>query len=143
VAPDLPPRNWTEGSEEFRIFGRSPGSCASPSSAEMERRLWLATHDEEWKLPNLGPSSLGEAVGWARPDNYPPRNTARKGAPSTRSATCSTSTRSSAAARAIRAGTAPAAARRRSLAILPGASHYDILASPQLVATVEAWPVKL
>jgi pimeloyl-ACP methyl ester carboxylesterase len=28
------------------------------------------------------------------------------------------------------------------LAILPGTSHYDILASPQLVATVEAWLVK-
>jgi hypothetical protein len=25
------------------------------------------------------------------------------------------------------------------LAILPGTSHYDILASPQLVATVEPW----
>jgi len=51
---------------EFLIWGRDP--------PEMERRLWLVTHDEEWKLPNLGPSSLGEAVGWARPDNYPPRN---------------------------------------------------------------------
>jgi len=51
---------------EFLIWGGDP--------PEMERRLWLVTHDEEWKLPNLGPSSLGEAVGWARPDNYPPRN---------------------------------------------------------------------
>ena len=36
VAPlnqdDLLPKNWTGRSEEFRIFGRSPGSCGSPSS---------------------------------------------------------------------------------------------------------------
>jgi hypothetical protein len=39
----------------------------------MEQRLWLATHGE-WALPYIKKSTLGEAVGWARPDDYPPRN---------------------------------------------------------------------
>lgn len=52
---------WT-----FLIWGTSP--------ANMTERLWMATDDEQWAFPRLGQSSLGEAVGWARPDDYPPRN---------------------------------------------------------------------
>ncbi len=37
-------------------------------------RLWLVTHNDEWKIPHLGISSLGEMIGWAMPDYYPPRN---------------------------------------------------------------------
>lgn len=51
---------------EFLIWGDDP--------PDMERRLWLTVHDEKWKLPHFGQSALGEAVGWARPDDYPPRN---------------------------------------------------------------------
>ncbi len=29
---------------------------------------------EDFQLRHFGQSSLGEAVGWARPDDYPPRN---------------------------------------------------------------------
>lgn len=51
---------------EFVIWGSSP--------SDMEQRLWLGVWDEGYRLPHFGQSSLGEAVGWARPDVYPPRN---------------------------------------------------------------------
>ena len=50
----------------FLIWGSSP--------VNMTERLWMATVDDQWSFPRLGQSSLGEAVGWARPDEYPPRN---------------------------------------------------------------------
>lgn len=50
----------------FLIWGSHPAS--------MTERLWMVTDDEQWAFPRLGQSSLGEAVGWARPDEYPPRN---------------------------------------------------------------------
>lgn len=37
-------------------------------------RLWEATTDEAWKIEHLGISALGELVGWALPDKFPPRN---------------------------------------------------------------------
>jgi hypothetical protein len=37
-------------------------------------RIWNATRGEGWKVPHLGPSILGELVGYAQPDRYPPRN---------------------------------------------------------------------
>lgn len=37
-------------------------------------RLWRAHRTDEWKIDGIGLSSLGEIVGWARPDEYPPRN---------------------------------------------------------------------
>jgi hypothetical protein len=41
---------------------------------DMEQRLWMATRDPAWRLEHLGKSTLGETIGWARPDDYPPRN---------------------------------------------------------------------
>ncbi|MBK7823498.1 MAG: hypothetical protein IPJ61_21160 [Tessaracoccus sp.] len=41
---------------------------------DVGERIWDAVHEEDWKLPHLGPSILGEMVGYARPDQYPPRN---------------------------------------------------------------------
>ena len=47
--------------------GLAPGSvCAS--------RIWSAARDEEWRMPHLGVNILGELIGYARPDEYPPRN---------------------------------------------------------------------
>ena len=43
-------------------------------SGEVARRLWNATRDENWSIPHIGLSSLGEIVGWARPNDFPPRN---------------------------------------------------------------------
>ena len=37
-------------------------------------RLWTAAHDPAWKIRRLGLSILGELIGYARPDQYPPRN---------------------------------------------------------------------
>jgi hypothetical protein len=51
---------------EFVLWGTTP--------SDMEQRLWLGVWGDEYQLPHFGQSTLGEAVGWARPDNYPPRN---------------------------------------------------------------------
>jgi hypothetical protein len=42
--------------------------------SDMEHRLWMAIDSEEWSFPHFGRSCLGELIGWARPDLYPPRN---------------------------------------------------------------------
>lgn len=49
---------------EHVIWGNGP----------IERRIWDGVESEIWSIPNLGFSALGEIVGWARPDDYPPRN---------------------------------------------------------------------
>ena len=51
---------------EFVLWGNSP--------SDMEERLWLGVWSDDYSLDHFGRSSLGEAVGWARPDDYPPRN---------------------------------------------------------------------
>lgn len=50
----------------FVLWGTSP--------ADMEQRLWLGVWSEDYRIAHLGQSTLGEAVGWARPDDFPPRN---------------------------------------------------------------------
>lgn len=42
--------------------------------AEAAVRIWDGTQKAEWRLPHLGPSILGEMIGYARPDEFPPRN---------------------------------------------------------------------
>lgn len=37
-------------------------------------RIWNAIRSDQWTIPHIGLSSLGEVVGWARPDDFPPRN---------------------------------------------------------------------
>jgi hypothetical protein len=44
------------------------------SEDQLPQRLWLAVHDPQWKIEGLGVSALGELVGWALPDHFPPRN---------------------------------------------------------------------
>ncbi len=41
---------------------------------DVPSRLWETTQSRRWRLPHLGISSLGEMVGWAMPDHFPPRN---------------------------------------------------------------------
>ena len=50
----------------FLIWGTNP--------SDMAERLWLVTSEGPWRYDHFGQSSLGEAVGWARPDKFPPRN---------------------------------------------------------------------
>lgn len=37
-------------------------------------RLWEGIRSTNWSFPRMRESTLGEIVGWARPDEYPPRN---------------------------------------------------------------------
>lgn len=41
---------------------------------DITHRLWNGFSSEEWSIPHIGLSTLGELVGWARPDDFPPRN---------------------------------------------------------------------
>lgn len=41
---------------------------------KITQRLWNGHTGDEWAFPHIGLSTLGELVGWARPDNFPPRN---------------------------------------------------------------------
>lgn len=43
-------------------------------STEVSHRLWDTMNDSKRRIELLGISSLGEIVGWALPDQYPPRN---------------------------------------------------------------------
>jgi hypothetical protein len=43
-------------------------------SGEITARLWAAAHHPEWKLKHVAISTLGEIIGWANPDHFPPRN---------------------------------------------------------------------
>jgi hypothetical protein len=44
------------------------------SSEQLPERLWQAVNDPKWKIDGLGISALGELVGWALPERFPPRN---------------------------------------------------------------------
>lgn len=44
------------------------------SGEQLPERLWQAVTDPKWKIDGLGISALGELVGWALPDRFPPRN---------------------------------------------------------------------
>jgi hypothetical protein len=46
----------------------------SGSDEQLPERLWQAVSDPAWKIEGLGISALGELVGWALPDRFPPRN---------------------------------------------------------------------
>jgi hypothetical protein len=41
---------------------------------DLPLRLWEATLEGPWRIEHLGISALGELVGWALPDRFPPRN---------------------------------------------------------------------
>lgn len=53
------------------IWGDEGGGVEDQNPGE---RIWKALHTEEWKLPHLGAHIFGELIGYARPDEYPPRN---------------------------------------------------------------------
>lgn len=51
---------------QFLVWGTQPSSVVE--------RLYMAVNDKDLRFERLGQSSLGEALGWARPDLLPPRN---------------------------------------------------------------------
>ncbi len=62
-------------SSERRRFGYPlAGRLYGGPEAQLPERLWAAFHDPKWKIEGLGVSALGELVGWALPDRFPPRN---------------------------------------------------------------------
>lgn len=44
-------------------------------ATSIPERLLSATKDDKWRIAHFGLNSLGEIVGWAMPDTFPPRNT--------------------------------------------------------------------
>jgi len=42
--------------------------------AEAPSRIFDASSNDEWKIPHFGISTVGELLGWAMPDQFPPRN---------------------------------------------------------------------
>ena len=40
----------------------------------LPQRLWVAISDPKKKIDRFGVSAVGETVGWANPDRFPPRN---------------------------------------------------------------------
>ncbi len=42
--------------------------------SEISERLFAACYDPQYKIPHLGVSMLGEIIGWALPNDFPPRN---------------------------------------------------------------------
>jgi hypothetical protein len=40
----------------------------------VSERLWEAVFTEDWHVPRFGLSCMGEMIGWAMPDRFPPRN---------------------------------------------------------------------
>lgn len=58
--------NSTLNTIHYVLYGGDP--------SDVPERLFNAIHSSEWKVKNLGIRSLGEIVGWAMPDIYPPRN---------------------------------------------------------------------
>ncbi len=41
---------------------------------DVTERIWDAAFTPEWHIPRFGLSCIGEIVGWAMPDRFPPRN---------------------------------------------------------------------
>jgi len=44
------------------------------SKSDIPDRIFTACHDPTKKISHMGISTLGEMVGWAMPDDFPPRN---------------------------------------------------------------------
>lgn len=65
---------WAQRSEGGRTVTEVLEHVLWDERVDMEQRLWDGVHDPAWRIEHLGRSSLGEIIGWARPDRYPPRN---------------------------------------------------------------------
>ncbi len=44
------------------------------NSDDIPERLWESYNSDKWDIPHIGISTLGEIIGWAMPDIFPPRN---------------------------------------------------------------------
>ncbi len=66
---------WNDQSSKGeRVKGLFKYILYDGSDGELPERLWQGVTDSTIKIDFLGISSLGEVVGWALPDDFPPRN---------------------------------------------------------------------
>lgn len=56
------------------LAGRILLNYVAWGNGSVSARLWNAIRSDDWAIPHVGLSSLGEIVVWARPDEFPPRN---------------------------------------------------------------------
>lgn len=61
----------TEGVNIFEVLNMI---LYSGPKDDLPHRLWDAITRPRWRIDHLGISALGEIVGWALPDDFPPRN---------------------------------------------------------------------
>lgn len=50
----------------YVLYGGSP--------EDITERVWQSSYIEDWHIRRIGVGSMGEIVGWALPDRFPPRN---------------------------------------------------------------------
>jgi hypothetical protein len=66
---------WPSAAVSGRCVGRTDTvELRCLGQRKFSARLWNAIRSDDWAIPHIGLSSLGEIVGWARPDEFPPRN---------------------------------------------------------------------
>jgi hypothetical protein len=59
------------GSSPLQVFNHI---LYGGSTDDVPHRVWDAAFEDDWHLQRFGLSCIGELVGWAMPDKYPPRN---------------------------------------------------------------------
>ncbi len=62
------------GGVEGVLAGRILLNYVVWGNGSVSARLWNAIRSDDWAIPHVSLSSLGEIVVWARPDEFPPRN---------------------------------------------------------------------
>ncbi len=68
-------RIWNATSHNGNSMGKNLVALLYGGTDEqLPERLWRGVTDPDWKIEGLGISALGEIVGWALPDRFPPRN---------------------------------------------------------------------
>ncbi len=71
----LAKRIWNDGASDGKRVKRLLHYILyGGAGKQLPERLWEGENDPKWKIAGLGISSLGEIVGWALPDRFPPRN---------------------------------------------------------------------
>ncbi len=71
----LAKRIWNDGaSDGGRVKELLLYILYDGTDEQLPERLWQGVMTPKWKIAGLGISSLGEIVGWALPDRFPPRN---------------------------------------------------------------------
>ena len=63
---------WPSAAVSGRCVGRT--DTVDWGNGSVSARLWNAIRSDDWAIPHVGLSSLGEIVVWARSDEFPPRN---------------------------------------------------------------------